>query len=204
MANDSNPSAFSGVTFHVLCPKCFNDLPGIQEEKTCAHGVGNVVCRDCGDSQFVSVQDAWHCLGHLPDDVAAHGLADSVFSGTASDGRCTRCSLSINLHGPLSECPPQCGICNYILCGCKANAADRERMSPRWHYEYEGRTYIIYAMTETQAEDIANAKHKSGNALIGEMKASGFYSYMTNQILEAKDGETLVIDNIYAPRKRTA
>jgi hypothetical protein len=65
------------------------------------------------------------------------------------------------------------------------------KKSPRFHFEHNGRTFIVYASTRTRA--LARARTFTGDPLV-VVRKSGFYDYATNTIKEPADGPTTLRD----------
>jgi hypothetical protein len=66
--------------------------------------------------------------------------------------------------------------------------------SPRWHFEHEGRTFVLYAADQAAACDIISAHLGKPSGSIPGPQESGYYCYVTNTIVGAKDGPTSFLD----------
>ena len=65
------------------------------------------------------------------------------------------------------------------------------KKSPRFHFEHNNRTFIVYAPTRTHA--LVKAQDFTGNPFV-TVHESGFYDYDTNTIKEPADGPTSLQD----------
>ncbi len=73
--------------------------------------------------------------------------------------------------------------------------------SPRWHFDHEGRRFILYASTieEERAQagrflDRQGVGELAGRLVANGLVASGHYSRKTNTIVDPQDGPTTFLD----------